>query len=88
MAALIDTGYGNRNLREFVEANSSTPYKIPQVLKLIAVNMKISTENQRLFLLSIKSKNRNTLSRCRRSMEDTTPKKRNAFYIIEEKNDG
>ncbi|MCI5588317.1 MAG: hypothetical protein MR384_10600 [Lachnospiraceae bacterium] len=50
--------------------------------------MKISTENQRLFLLSIKSKNRNTLSRCRRSMEDTTPKKRNAFYIIEEKNDG
>ena len=29
MAALIDTGYGNRNLREFVEANSSTPYKIP-----------------------------------------------------------
>ena len=26
MAALIDTGYGNRNLREFVEANISTPY--------------------------------------------------------------
>lgn len=26
MAALIDTGYGKRNLREFVEANISTPY--------------------------------------------------------------
>lgn len=26
MAALIDTGYGKRNLREFVEANISTSY--------------------------------------------------------------
>ena len=26
MAVLIDTGYGRRNLRAFVEANISTPY--------------------------------------------------------------
>lgn len=27
-AILIDTGYGKRNLREFVESNISTPYMV------------------------------------------------------------
>ena len=42
MAVLIDTGYGVRNLRTFVEDNITTPY--------IQVNMKVLTEIQRLYL--------------------------------------